>query len=59
MNFHLYARDHGRVLGYDTAHGQLHRHFAGKIEAVAPLSYAEILDLFLTEVDRLKGLKTL
>ena len=54
INFHLFPRDHGRVLGYDTAHGQLHRHFNGKVEAMEPLPYKEILDRFLAEVDRLR-----
>jgi hypothetical protein len=34
INFHLFAGDNGRVLGYDTAHGQAHRHFAGTVEVI-------------------------
>jgi len=52
INFHLFAGDNGRVLGYDTAHGSLHRHFGGAVEVIAPTSYAEIFDRFIEEVDR-------
>ena len=27
----IYAGDNGRVLGYDSAHGQHHRHYKGKV----------------------------
>jgi len=54
VNHHLCPRDHGRVLGYDTAHGFLHRHFAGKVEALEPASYSEILERFLAEVENLR-----
>ena len=50
INLSLFAGDRGRVLGYDTAHGQLHRHFAGKVEAVAASTYEQILERFLSEV---------
>lgn len=59
INFHLFAGDHGRVLGYDTAHGRLHRHFAGKVEDVAAATYAQILERFLGEVEQLRRRKTL
>jgi hypothetical protein len=36
INFQLFAADNGRVLGYDNAHGQAHRHFAGTVEAIEP-----------------------
>lgn len=59
INFHLYSGDNGRVLGYDTAHGALHRHFAGKVEAMAPVSYGETLERFIAEVEDLRWLKKL
>jgi len=54
INFHLFAGDNGRVLGYDTAHGFPHRHFAGMIEAIEPAPYVEIFDRFIAEVEALK-----
>jgi hypothetical protein len=54
INFHLCAKDNGRVLGYDTAHGRLHRHFAGKVEVIDPAPYDEVFERFLSEVDELK-----
>ena len=57
--FGLYAGDNGRVLGYDTAHGRLHRHFAGEIKDVEAASYEEILERFLAEVSELKQRRNL
>jgi len=54
INFHLYARDSGRVLGYDTAHGRPHRHYAGSVDEIKPVPCEVILDRFLAEVDLLK-----
>jgi hypothetical protein len=54
INFHLFAGDHGRVLGYDTAHGQVHRHFAGAVEAIEPAGYDDILKRFIGEVNELR-----
>jgi hypothetical protein len=54
INFHLFAGDHGRVLGYDTAHGQVHRHFAGAVEAIEPAGYDDILERFIGEVNELR-----
>ncbi len=59
INHHLYAADNGRVLGYDTAHGSLHRHYAGNIKMIEPAPYCEIFDRFLEEVQALKQRKTL
>jgi hypothetical protein len=50
----LFAGDHGRVLGYDNAHGSSHRHFAGRVEAIAPARYGEILQRFLGEIEELR-----
>ncbi|HWG22377.1 MAG TPA: hypothetical protein VG225_17770 [Terracidiphilus sp.] len=54
INFHLFSGDKGRVLGYDTAHGRVHRHFAGHVEMIEPASYSEILSRFMAEVETLK-----
>jgi hypothetical protein len=54
INFHLFSRDNGRVLGYDTAHGQVHRHFAGKVDVIASAPFQEILARFIAEVDNLR-----
>jgi len=59
INFHLFGRDNGRMLGYDTAHGQPHRHFAGTVEMIEPAPYDEIHDRFLAEVDELRRLRNL
>jgi len=59
INFHLFAGDNGRVLGYDTAHGLAHRHFAGNVGVLEPAPYDEIFDIFMAEVDTLRGLRKL
>jgi hypothetical protein len=50
----LFAGDHGRVLGYDTAHGIAHRHFAGTVEQIEPAVYRDILERFIAEVGELR-----
>ena len=55
INFHLFAKDNGRVLGYDTAHGRPHRHYAGRVEMIEVTPYAEIARRFLAEVEELKS----
>jgi hypothetical protein len=59
INLQLFPWDHGRVLGYDTAHGPLHRHFAGKVEIVAAAPYELIQQRFLAEVEELKKRRSL
>lgn len=54
INFHLFQGDHGRVLGYDSAHGRPHRHFAGSVEVIEPVPYDVVFDRFLAEVELLK-----
>jgi hypothetical protein len=54
INFHLFAKDNGRVLGYDSAHGSQHRHFAGAIKEIEPAAYGDILARFIAEVNVLK-----
>jgi hypothetical protein len=41
--------DSGRVLGYDNAHGFHHRHYMGKIEAVAFVSFELTSKIFTSE----------
>ena len=45
----VFGGDHGRVLGYDNAHGGHHRHYKGRTEAVEIGSYEEALDRFQAE----------
>jgi len=54
INLHLFAKDNGRVLGYDTAHGAPHRHFAGTVEPIEAASYGNISRRFFREVEELK-----
>jgi hypothetical protein len=54
INIHLFPGDNGRVLGYDTANGYLHRHFAGAIEPIEAAPYAKIYRRFFREVEELK-----
>jgi len=54
VNFQLFPGDNGRMLGHDTAHGHVHRHFAGTIEDVEPATYGEIFERFLREVMELR-----
>jgi hypothetical protein len=54
VNFHLFLGDNGRVLGYDTAHGFPHRHFAGTVDVIEPAPNREIHDRSIAEVDKLK-----
>ena len=42
INHLIFQGDHGRVVGYDNAHGYHHRHWMGEIEAVAFVSFEEI-----------------
>lgn len=45
----VFGGDNGRVLGYDNAHGEHHRHYMGKAEAVEIGSYEEALNRFQAE----------
>ena len=55
----VYGGDNGRVLGYDNAHGEHHRHYMGKVEAVKFSGYEAALKRFQAEwqaiVRRLKA----
>jgi hypothetical protein len=72
VNHALFKRDNGRVVGYDNQHGYHHRHYFGKVSAVAFTSFEEPadllrvltsarLDLFraiLTQADSITGIAT-
>lgn len=49
INHAIYRGDHGRVLGFDNAHGYHHRHLMGKVETVEFESYEATLERFQQE----------
>lgn len=49
VNHAIHRGDNGRVLGFDNAHGYHHRHFMGKVEAVAFESYEATQERFQRE----------
>ncbi len=49
INRQLYRGDHGRVLGYDNAHGEHHRHQMGRSELVKFVSYEALVARFQAE----------
>ena len=53
INRPIYAGDDGRVLGYDSAHGQHHRHYRGKVTTVGLGSFEQIEARFEREWNRL------
>ena len=46
INHAIFQGDHGRVIGYDNAHGTHHRHAFGKREPVTWTCFEEIEDAF-------------
>jgi hypothetical protein len=42
------------VLGYDNAHGTHHRHYFGKVEAVAAAGFDGVESMFRAEVKELR-----
>jgi hypothetical protein len=44
----------GRVLGYDNAHGEHHRHFKGQTEPFEYVDYIAVFDRFVEEVRQLR-----
>ena len=50
INHFMLRRDNGRVLGYDMAHGNRHRHFMGEIEEVDFFGYEKLSERFIGEV---------
>ena len=57
INHFLTPKDHGRVLGYDNAHGEHHRHFCGEVEMVTKEEYDVLVARFLDEVSVLRKRK--
>ncbi len=57
LNPWLSARDNGRVLGYDSAHGRLHRHYSGEAPSIPSETYERIRARFIEEVAALKRKK--
>jgi len=53
INHLIYAGDDGRVLGYDSAHGQHHRHYKGELTTVGSASFEQIEARFQKEWSRL------
>lgn len=49
----IYAGDHGRVLGYDSAHGYHHRHSKGRVSHVNFTVFEQIEARFQKEWNRL------
>src|ERR1700691_3035639 len=45
----IHAGDNGRVLGYDSAHGQHHRHYKGKVTAISLDGFEQIEARFQKE----------
>ena len=62
INHAICRLDHGRVLGFDNAHGYHHRHFMGVVEPVEFLSYEATVERFQREwseiVNRVIGKKS-
>lgn len=54
INHALFARDNGRVLGYDNSHGRHHRHYAGMEGRFPFQSYEKLMHRFLQEVRTLR-----
>ena len=50
IHFGVCQEDHGRVVGYDNAHGRHERHFMGEAQEVEFVSYAVTLTRFQEEV---------
>jgi hypothetical protein len=53
INHLIHAGDDGRVLGYDSAHGQHHRHYRSKVTTVGFESFEQIESRFQEEWNRL------
>ena len=46
INHAIFGGDNGRVVGYDNAHSQHHRHFKGKMEPVEFVSFEHTEEQF-------------
>lgn len=49
INPSVYRGDNGRMLGYDNAHGEHHRHFMGGSESVKFEGYERLVARFQAE----------
>lgn len=49
INHRIFAKDNGRVVGYDNAHGTHHRHFMGKTEEVSYSTFSDIEARFMRD----------
>lgn len=56
-NHNIFQGDHGRVVGYDNAHGFHHRHFMGVVEPVEFMNFEEIEERFQTDWVAFRGKK--
>jgi hypothetical protein len=54
INPFLAGVDNGRVLGYDNAHGEHHRHFYGSTERISISSFEALSTMFYKEVAALR-----
>lgn len=54
INHFMTHKDNGRVLGYDNAHGEHHRHFYGTVELFPYTEYDELSNSFYKEVAGLR-----
>ena len=53
INHLIYPGDNGRVIGYDSAHGQPHRYYMGEVAPVRLSSFQRIEARFQKEWSRL------
>lgn len=53
VNHLIYSKDNGRVLGYDNAHGQHHRHYMGKVKPIVFTTFAQLEKRFQAEWTKL------
>lgn len=53
INYNLFQGDNGRVLGYDNAHAQHHKHYMGHIEQIAFTSFKKLENQFQREFEAL------
>jgi hypothetical protein len=51
---HLSGVDHGRILGFDNAHGTHERHSMGDVESAEFTSFDDTSNRFYTEVESLR-----
>ena len=51
---HLSSVDHGRILGFDNAHGIHERHFMGKVQVVQFRDYQATANRFYREVESIR-----